>query len=102
LNLSRHVGRRWWWRVLITYNIVLFGQNIFRPIIANLVSNLLPSKYGMFLNLFVMDALQVACWFFTHIRFTSWVVSMLSMSMQNFGWLGFNKCCTPIKTHKLT
>jgi hypothetical protein len=26
----------------------LLGQNAFGPIIANLVSNLLPSKYGMF------------------------------------------------------
>ncbi len=22
-------GRRWWWKVLIIYNLVLFGQNIF-------------------------------------------------------------------------
>jgi hypothetical protein len=61
LNFSNHVGGRSWWKVLITYNLVLFGQDIFGLIIANLVSNLLPSKYDMFKNLFVMDALQIAC-----------------------------------------
>jgi hypothetical protein len=40
---------------------MLFGQNTLGLIIANLVNNLPPSKYGMFLNLFAMDALQVAC-----------------------------------------
>ncbi len=38
LMISRHVGRRWWWRVLITYNLVLLGQHIFGLIIANSVS----------------------------------------------------------------
>ncbi len=33
----------------------------FGLIIINLISNLPPSKYGMFLNPFVMDALQIAC-----------------------------------------
>jgi hypothetical protein len=23
--ISKHMGGRWWWRVLITYNLVLFG-----------------------------------------------------------------------------
>jgi len=32
----------------ITYNLVLSRQDIFGLIIANLVSNLLPSKYDMF------------------------------------------------------
>jgi hypothetical protein len=57
------MGGRWWLRILIAYNLVLFGHDTFGPIIANLVSNLLPSKYGMFLNLFVMDALKVTCCF---------------------------------------
>jgi hypothetical protein len=39
LMISRHMGRRWWWRVLITYNLVLLGQDIFGLIIANLVFN---------------------------------------------------------------
>jgi hypothetical protein len=25
LMISRHMGGRWWWRVLITYNLVLLG-----------------------------------------------------------------------------
>jgi hypothetical protein len=37
LIISRHMGRRWWWRVLITYNLVLLGQDIFGLIITNLV-----------------------------------------------------------------
>ncbi len=61
IKSSRHMGGRWWWRVLITYNLVLLGQDTFGPIIANWISNLLPSKYGMFLNLLIMVALQVAC-----------------------------------------
>jgi hypothetical protein len=61
IKSSRHMGGRWWWRVLITYNLVLLRQDTFGLIVANLISNLLPSKYGMFLNLLVMDALQVAC-----------------------------------------
>jgi hypothetical protein len=48
IKSSRHMGGRWWWKVLIIYNLVLLGQNTFGPIIANLISNLLPSKYGMF------------------------------------------------------
>jgi hypothetical protein len=40
---------------------MLLGQDTLGLIIANLVNNLPPSKYGMFLNLFVMDALQVTC-----------------------------------------
>jgi hypothetical protein len=28
LNLSRHMGGRWWWKVLITYNLVLLGQDV--------------------------------------------------------------------------
>ncbi len=63
----------------------------FGPIIANLVSDLLPSKYGMFWNIFVVDALQVTCWFFTHTWITWWVVNMLCMSMHNLGWLHFNE-----------
>jgi hypothetical protein len=39
---------------------MLFGQDTLGLIIANLVSNLPLSKYGMFLNLFAMDALRVA------------------------------------------
>jgi hypothetical protein len=42
LMISRHVGRRWWWGVLITYNLVLFGQNIFGLLIANLVNKRSP------------------------------------------------------------
>ncbi len=51
----RHVGGRWWWRVLIVYNMVLLGQDIFGLIIANSVSkgspfqiwcNLKPFCYG--------------------------------------------------------
>ncbi len=34
--------------VLITYNLMLFGQYIFGLIIANLVSKWSLSKYGMF------------------------------------------------------
>jgi hypothetical protein len=48
IKSSRHMGGRWWWKVLIIYNLVLLGQNTFGPIIANSISNLLPSKYGMF------------------------------------------------------
>ncbi len=62
----RHVGRIWWWKVLITYNLVLFRQYTFGLIITNLENKRTPSKYGMLLNLFAMDALQVACSFFTH------------------------------------
>jgi hypothetical protein len=61
IKSSRHMGGRWWWRVLITYSLVLLGQDTFGPIIANSISNLLPSKYGMFLKLLFVDALQVAC-----------------------------------------
>jgi hypothetical protein len=32
------MGRRWWWRFLITYHLVLFGQNIFGLNIANSIS----------------------------------------------------------------
>ncbi len=48
-------GGRWWWKILITYNLVLFGKDIFGLIIANLVSkrspfqvrhNLKPFYYG--------------------------------------------------------
>ncbi len=38
LMISRHMGRRWWWRFLITYHLVLFGQNIFGLNIANSIS----------------------------------------------------------------
>jgi hypothetical protein len=31
-------GGRWWWKVLIIYNLVFFGQDIFGFIIANSVS----------------------------------------------------------------
>jgi hypothetical protein len=40
-------GRRWWWKFLIIYNMVLFGQDIFGLIIANSVSKGTPSKYGI-------------------------------------------------------
>jgi hypothetical protein len=55
LMISRHMGGRWWWIVLITYNLVLFGQNTFGLIIANSVNkwssfqvwhNLKPFCYG--------------------------------------------------------
>jgi hypothetical protein len=42
LMISKHMGRRWWWRVLITYNLVLLEQNIFGLVIANLVSKRFP------------------------------------------------------------
>jgi hypothetical protein len=45
----------------------------------------------MFWNIFVVDALQVTCWFFTHTWITWWVVNMLCMSMHNLGWLHFNE-----------
>jgi hypothetical protein len=38
LMISRHVGGRWRWRVLITYNLVLIGQDNFGLIIANSIS----------------------------------------------------------------
>jgi hypothetical protein len=53
--ISRHMGGRWWWRVLITYNLVLFKQDTFGLISANSVSkwspfqvwhNLKPFCYG--------------------------------------------------------
>jgi hypothetical protein len=40
---------------------MLLGQDTLGLIIDNSISNLPASKYGMFLNLFAMDALQVAC-----------------------------------------
>jgi hypothetical protein len=45
IKSSRHMGGRWWWKILIIYNLVLLGQDTFGPIIANLISNLLLSKY---------------------------------------------------------
>jgi hypothetical protein len=48
LMISRYVGRKWWWRILITYNLVLLGQGIFGIIIANSISKGPLSKYGMF------------------------------------------------------
>jgi hypothetical protein len=43
-----------------------------------------------------------ACSLFTHIQITSWVESILCMSMQSFGWLSFVGSHTQIKTHNLT
>jgi hypothetical protein len=40
--ILRHVGRRWWWRILITYNLVLLGQNTFGLIIAKSISKRSP------------------------------------------------------------
>jgi hypothetical protein len=40
--ILKHVGGRWWWRVLISYNMVLLGKNIFGLIIANLVNKRFP------------------------------------------------------------
>jgi len=101
LIISRHAGGRWWWGVLITYNLMLLGQNTIGLIIANLVSKGSLLQVGMFYNLFAMDALQVACSFFTHIRITSWVESMLCMSMHSFGWLGYVGCHKQIKAHNI-
>jgi len=44
-------GGRWWWKVLIIYKLVLFGQDIFGLIIANLVSKGFLSKYGIIKNM---------------------------------------------------
>ncbi len=90
IKSSRHMGGKWW-RILITYNLVLLRQDFLGPIIANSISNLLLSKYGMFLSLLIMDPLQVACWLFTHTQISSWVVSMLCMSMQNFWTVGLHQ-----------
>ncbi len=55
LMISRRMGRRWWWKVLITYNLVLLGQDTFGLIIANYINkwsplqvwhNLKPFCYG--------------------------------------------------------
>jgi hypothetical protein len=42
-----------------------------------------------------------SCSLFTHNQITSWVESMLCMSMHSFGWLGFTRRHIQIKTHKL-
>jgi hypothetical protein len=42
LMISRHVGGRWWWKILITYNLVLLGQNTFGFTIANSISKRSP------------------------------------------------------------
>jgi hypothetical protein len=40
LMISKHVGMKWWWRVLITYDSMSLGQNTLGLIIANSISNL--------------------------------------------------------------
>jgi hypothetical protein len=52
LGFSRHMGRRWWWRVLITYNLVLLKQNIIGFIIANSINKRSPFQVWHNLNFF--------------------------------------------------
>ncbi len=42
LMISRQVGGKWWWGVMIIYNLVLFGQDTFGLIIVNFVSKRSP------------------------------------------------------------
>jgi hypothetical protein len=65
LMISRHVGRRWWWRVLITYNLVLIGQDIFGLIIANLVSKGSPFQVWHVLKTFCHGCIT-SCMFTFH------------------------------------
>jgi hypothetical protein len=61
-NFKACGGRRWW-KILIIYNLVFFGEDIFGLIIANLVSK--GSPFQVWHNLkYAMDT----CSFFTHIR----------------------------------
>jgi hypothetical protein len=76
-------------RVLITYNLVLLGHDNFGPIIANSISNILPSKlYGMFLTflLWMQYKLHVAfdaclnyimgCKYVMHVYVELWMVGI--------------------------
>jgi hypothetical protein len=42
MMISKHMGRRWWWRVLITYNLLSLKQDSFGLIIANSISKRSP------------------------------------------------------------
>jgi len=90
IKSSRHMGRRWW-RVLIPYNLVLLGQDIFGPIIANSISNLLlnfqiwhvlkPFSYGCI----------TSCMLTFH-TYTNYIMGCkLCMSMQSFWMVGLHQ-----------
>ncbi len=38
IDVFKACGKRWWWKVLIIYNLVCFGQDIFGLIIVNSIS----------------------------------------------------------------
>ncbi len=42
LMISRHVEKRWWWKFLITYNMVLLGQDTFGLYIVNSIGKWSP------------------------------------------------------------
>jgi hypothetical protein len=65
--ISRHMGGRWWWRVLIIYNLVLLGQDIFRLIIANLVSKRLSFQVWHNLKYFCYGCITWMHVHFSHI-----------------------------------
>jgi len=89
LMISRHVGRKWWWRVLITYNLLLLGQGTFGIIIANLISKgspfqvwhvLKPFCYGCITNsMFTFHTYSnyIMGWtFVVHVHAKLWMVGL--------------------------
>ncbi len=89
LMISRHMGWRWWWGVLITYNLVFFGQNIFGLIITNLVNKGFPFQPWYLLKPFCYWCIT-SCMFIFH-TYSNYIMGWKYVVHvhANFGWLGY-------------